>query len=154
MADGRTRGPGVFARAGAALGLAFLLAAAGPAAADEADFESHLHFRVVLSSNTATEGQTGKITVNVECAPHPNAGCSFAHPGNANRTGADITITATNPSGSNNGVTQAGTTVGYTFPAIQGGVSPTPKLSAQPMPGRCNSRCRTTTFWTERGRWW
>ena len=121
MADGRTRGPGVFTLAGAALGLAFLLAAAGPAAADEADFESHLHFRVVLSSNTATEGQTGKITVTVECAPHANAACSFAHPGNQNRTGGDFTITATNPSGSNNGVTQAGTTVGYTFPAIQGG---------------------------------
>ena len=118
MADGRTRGPGVFARAGAALGLAFLLAAAaGPAAADGDGSDTHIHFRVVLSPNTVTEGQTGKVTVTVECVNDPpHSGCYLSYPGDGNRTGADFTITATNPSGSDNGVTQTGTTVGYTIP--------------------------------------
>ena len=119
MADGRARGPGVFARwLPAALLAAAGLFAAEPAAADDTGDDTHLHFRVVLSSNTATEGQTGKITVNVECVADSHALCNFPFPGNNNRTGADFTITATNPSGSNNGVTQAGTTVGYTIPAF------------------------------------
>ena len=123
MADGRGRGAGVFARwLPAALLAAAALFAAGPAAAHTTSGDSHFHFRVVLSSNTATEGQTGNITVNVECVTTDHSTCTRSHPGDSYRTGADFTVTATNPSGSNNGVTQAGTTVGYAIPAVQPGV--------------------------------
>ena len=107
---------------------AALLAAAGlfaaaPAAAHTGSGDAHQHFRVVLSSNTATEGQTGTITVNVECTGGSNgASCGpNIHPGDHLRNGANMTITVTNPSGSDNGVTQTGTTVGFAIAAIQSG---------------------------------
>ncbi len=111
-----------------ARGLAALLAAAvcfaaNPAAAHPLGGDSHYHFNVVLSSNTATEGQSEKIGVTLQCASHANADCNASHPGDSNRNGADFTITVTNPSGSSNGVTQTGTTVGYSIPARVPGVS-------------------------------
>ena len=53
----------------------------------------------------------------------PTLTCNASHPGDSNRNGADFTITVTNPSGSSNGVTQTGTTVGYSIPARVPGVS-------------------------------
>ena len=108
---------------------AALLAAAGlfaapPAAADDVGGDTHYHFRVVLSSNTATEGQTGKITVRLQCVATSHAPCGSTHPGDDERNGGNMTITVTNPSGSNNGVTlSTNKVVGWTIAARQSGVS-------------------------------
>ena len=125
VADGRGRG-GVFARGlAAALLAAAGLFAAAPAAADNVG-DTHYHFRVVLSSNTATEGQTGKITVRLQCVASSHAPCGSTHPGDSERNGGNMTITVTNPAGSDNGVTlSTNKVVGWTIAAQQAGVDNT-----------------------------